>query len=236
MGEDKNIAKACMENDVDLVKQLLEQGTDVKAPVAWTDKDGKEMETPPIFIAVDYNHIDALQVFLEQEGLEVDIKDDNDYSPLHYACFNGHLEIAKLLILKYNATADEEGLDLAKESGHDEIVKLMLEHVDLYSGLEGDVDEIMMKACREGDVTTVRKMMDEGYDYQKFKGEDGKYQQYSPIFMAMKNGHINIIQVFVEAGIEVELQEENEIEPQENSENEAQEENEIEPQEENESS
>ena len=47
--------------------------------------------------------------------------------------------------------------------------------VDLYSALNGDDDAIMDKACREGDVEMVRKLMEEqNYNVDKWKDEEGK--------------------------------------------------------------
>ena len=77
--------------------------------------------------------------------------------------------------------------------------------MDPYAHLDGDQDEIMMKACREGDAQKVTAMLADGYDYNKWKAEDGKYQFFSPMNMAVKRGHIEIVQLFMEEGVHVEI-------------------------------
>ena len=118
----------------------------------------------------------------------------------------GHLEIVKILIEKGMATADEEALSLAREDGHNEVAEYLLKHIDLYANLKGDSDGIMEKACREGDIIMVRKLLEEeNYDVAKWKDEDGKYLAFSPMYQAYKNGHMDIVQLFAEKGVQVDL-------------------------------
>lgn len=116
----------------------------------------------------------------------------------------GHLDIVKLLLEKGGAKADDEAIQLAREFNHSEVADYLLEHVDLYAGLEGDADAIMEKACREGDLNMVQKLFEEeDYDIEKWKDEDGKYMTFSPMYLAVKYGHISIVQLFAEKGVQV---------------------------------
>ena len=197
-----DMAKACMDGDLDKVKEILEGDFDINSSLKWKDNDGEILNSPPIFIAIDFNHGDIVHALIDG-GTDIDIYDDNKYTPLHWACWNGRLEIVKMLIQK-GATVDQEGLDLAKEYGHKEVQSIMFENIDLYKDLEGDQDEIIIKASREGDIKMVKKMLDEGYDLDKWKDENGNYQKYSPISIAYKCGHIDIIQEYIKAGVELE--------------------------------
>ena len=69
----------------------------------------------------------------------------------------GNLEVVQLLVREGGAAVDEESLSLAREHSHQNVAIFLLEHIDLYAGLE-DEDEIMEKACREGDVAKVRQI------------------------------------------------------------------------------
>merc|ERR1712228_317459 len=114
------------------------------------------------------------------------------------------------LLLTNGAKVDQDAIDQAKENGHDEIHTLLRSKMDWYADLDpNDLDEIMIKASREGDVPKVKELIEKGYDMSKWKkvgGEDdGSYQEYSPIFIALKNGHIDVIREFLEAGVEAEL-------------------------------
>jgi hypothetical protein len=94
---------------------------------------------------------------------------------------------------------------LAREYDHYEVAEYLLERIDLYSGLEGDSDAIMEKACREGDLEMVRKLLDvENYNIDKWKDEDERCLALSPLHLAVKNCHVNLIQLFAERGVQVE--------------------------------
>ena len=65
---------------------------------------------------------------------------------------------------------------------------------------------MMDKACREGDVAMVKKLLEEeNYSVEKWKDDEGKYLALSPMYMAVKFGHYDVIQVFAEKGIQVEM-------------------------------
>lgn len=118
----------------------------------------------------------------------------------------GNLDIVKLLVEKGGAKVEEEALSLAREHDHSEVAEYLLDKVDLYSSLEGDNDAIMEKACREGDLGMVKKMLEEeGCNLDKWKDEEGKFLAFSPIHLAAKNGHLDLIQYFAEQGIQVDL-------------------------------
>lgn len=177
-------------------------------PLAWFDSDGDEFSTPPIFIAIDYGHVElvAKMLPLHEEGILDKIRNGDDYSPLQWASWTGNLDIVKLLIEKGGAVTDEEALSLAREENHDEVVEFLLKHVDLYLGLEGDTDAIMEKACREGDISKVRTLLEEErVDIEKWKDDDGNFLAFSPIHLAVKHGHLDLIQLFAEKGMQVDM-------------------------------
>lgn len=102
--------------------------------------------------------------------------------------------------------ADEEALSMARDENHNEVVEFLLKHVDLYSSLEGDTDAVMEKACREGDVSKVRMLLEEEkVDFEKWKDDDGKFLAFSPIYFAFKNGHMDLIQLFAEKGVQMDM-------------------------------
>ena len=202
--DDATLITVCKEGDIATLEQLIQSPTfDWQKIVQWTDRDGNEMNTPVLFVAVDYQQLETIKLLLDVEGADVNIKDSNDYSPLQLASFNGSLEIVRLLVER-GATVDEDSLDLAKEYGHVEIAAHLRHLIDYYVGME-DIDDIMIKASREGDVKKVQELIANGYDFDKWKEGDGTYQEYSPIYVAMKNGHIEVIREFLEAGVEAEL-------------------------------
>ena len=223
--DDSKMIAACQEGDEAAVKILLQQqGFHWKKILCWKDKEDVELETPAIFIAIDFGRVEIVRILLDATSGDdlqqhVNIKDSNDYSPLTWASMNGHLPLVELLLEK-GATVDQDAIDMAKENGYNEIHERLRAKMDWYADIdEHDVDEIMIKASREGDVKKVQELIANGYNFDRWKNkksEDAKddgeeeeesYQQYSPIFFAMKNGHIDVIREFLQAGVEAELQE-----------------------------
>jgi len=109
-----------------------------------------------------------------------ELKNENGYTMLHWASFVGYLDIAKLLVEVFGSQIiDQEAIDLAKDSGFTEISTFLLERVDLYTDLKEADDgdgglghAIMLRACQFGDLATVRKLINEGYDYKHWRIPD----------------------------------------------------------------
>ena len=197
------MAKACMSGDLDAVNELLKNGYDYRIPITWNDNKGNECKNAPIFIAVDYGYADMVRAFVHQ-GWGMSERDDSDYTALDWAGWTGQLDLVQSLI-GLGATPSQDGLDLAREGGHEQVVAFLMQNMDLYKDLEGDEDEIMMKATREGDLDKVKDLMEKGYDLDKWKDdESGNYQAYSPMSVAYRTGNMKIMQVFMENGMEVE--------------------------------
>ncbi|KAL7542510.1 hypothetical protein ACHAXR_011844, partial [Thalassiosira sp. AJA248-18] len=201
------IAQACTTGSISTAIDLLSENKELcQESLNWFDFDGQELNTPSIFIAIDYGHVELVAKMLPlHKDILNTLKDgDGDYSALQWASWTGQLDIVKLLVEKGGASADEEALSLAREYDHHAVVEFLRKRVDLYSGLEGDADAIMEKACREGDANMVRKLFEEeNYNIDKFKDDDGKYFAFSPMYLAVKNGHIDVIQLLAEKGVQV---------------------------------
>ena len=234
------LAKACMAGNTATIQELLHKSDASNEPtqdkstateaslltvssavnkmLLWQDSKEQEFTTPPLFIVVDYGHLDAVNL-LVKSGADVHARDENDYTPLHWAILSGNVTVVRQLIEQHDAVVDHEALSLAREGNTDDdddennktneekmasrdnrkaMEQLLLDNIDLYAGLEGDDDAILDKACREGDTKKVRKMIDEGYDWQRLTDNDGKYLPMSPVFLAYKFGHVEIVSIFAE--------------------------------------
>ncbi|XP_055909748.1 uncharacterized protein LOC129944391 [Eupeodes corollae] len=94
--------------------------------------------------AATLGYIDVIVYCLERMGLHPDHKDNAGYTPLHDACVNGNLDIARVL-LQYGANHSESAhsgirpIHEASENGHIEIVRMLLSYgadplLETYSG------------------------------------------------------------------------------------------------------
>ncbi len=120
-----SIQEATAIGDVNLVKTLLDSGTDVES----VDED--YLKTALHRAAIS-GHKEVAELLLT-EGADVNAIDWFRYTPLHYAAEKGRTEIAELLIAKGADVNDKNNdgqipLQLAKEKGHDEIVELLRNH------------------------------------------------------------------------------------------------------------
>lgn len=212
------LSEACIKGSIDETLDLIkiDAETTCSTPIAWTDSDGKELKSPPIFIAIDYGHFDLVKALLPYHRpplIDTIMDGDGEYSALSWAAFAGKLDIVKLLVEEGKATVYDEPLSLAREYGHKDIADYLANLVDLYASLGGDMDAIMDKACREGDGAKVKQLLEEeNYDISKWQDAEGKYLALSPMYMAVKFGHYEIIQIFAEKGIQVDLPENEELE------------------------
>jgi len=199
---DATVADACASGQIQTVMDLIRgnDGLHLRR-IKWSDSDGQELCTPLVFIAIDFGFEDLVKELLPLHKDIINTLQDEagDYTALQWASFAGNLGIVKILVEMGGANPDEEALSLAREYNHPDVADYLLNKIDLYSSLDSN-DEIMEKACREGDNNKVKELLDQGYDVSKFKDEEGKWLAFSPMFLALKNGHLEVVQIFAEMG------------------------------------
>lgn len=109
-----------------------------------------------------------------------------------------------ILVEEGGANVTEDAIVLARDEGHNTVVEYLEKHVDWYAGLEGDIDAMMEKACREGDLKKVKHLIDvENYSVDKWKDESGTLIALAPMYSAVRNSHVELIQFFAERGMQL---------------------------------
>jgi ankyrin repeat protein len=154
-GQIADFAKAAKFDDVTLVKSLLSKGVNpnsvdangnpmlilaikdrsnnviellLKDPKIDVDLSNKSGETPLMIASIDGNLPLVKTLVLQNKAL----LDHISWTPLHYACAKGHLEVAQFLIAN-GATVDSMSLGnttplmMAVQSGNEQLVKLLLD-------------------------------------------------------------------------------------------------------------
>jgi hypothetical protein len=154
-GQIADFAKAAKFDDVTLVKSLLSKGVNpnsvdangnpmlilaikdrsnnviellLKDPKIDVDLSNKSGETPLMIASIDGNLPLAKTLVLQNKAL----LDHISWTPLHYACAKGHLDVAQFLIAN-GATVDSLSLGnttplmMAVQSGNEQLVKLLLD-------------------------------------------------------------------------------------------------------------
>jgi ankyrin repeat protein len=144
-----SLHKAAEQNDIALVKSLLEKGANVNAPdqLGWS----------PLHYAAYRGHKQAAELLLNNGAL-VNAKASNDVRPLHLAAEQGQTALAELLLGKgadVNARQVQgwTPLGLAAQNGHLETVKLLLDKgADVNSKSKSGLTPLhtaVSKGCRE---------------------------------------------------------------------------------------
>jgi len=121
-------------------------------------------------------NIELVIQLIKDPKLNINVKDNDNLTPLYYACYNGNLEICKLLII-HGADlniADKIGMTLlliAVKFRYFEIVKLLIKHnIDLnitdnngwtalhHASINGDLEMIKILVYNGADITITTKV------------------------------------------------------------------------------
>jgi len=182
-----SLQEAAAIGDINLVRTLIENGTDVDS------LDDSFFKTA-LHRAVIGGYKDVAELLLA-EGADVSARDQFPCAtPLHYAAEKGHKEIAELLIAKgadVNAkdTRGRTPIDLAMNQGRKEIAKLLLSK-------SGDIS--LHAAAYIGDLQRVEKFIDDGADVDT-KDQEGQ----TVLHHAAKAGEIEVIELLIAKGADV---------------------------------
>ena len=92
----RELWKAVVEDDINRVKDLLDQGADVNHQLYWTKE--WEWKNPPIHKACERGNLEIVKT-LQNSGAEIEKGDGlSGRTPLHDACRGGHRQLVDYLI------------------------------------------------------------------------------------------------------------------------------------------
>lgn len=147
----------------------------------WQMVGGKVFKTPGNYIRKTALHLAAMngdletaENLLDRNILHVDVRDNEQWTPLYYAAFHGHLSMVKLL-LRYNAnlhltdvkgltplheaTRGERRLSLTDGYGHADIVHLFLQQGANSNAKDNDGYSPLHYATSHGDEQLSNEMI-----------------------------------------------------------------------------
>lgn len=201
MCSNKLLFKACLDDDVILVKQLLKQGVDINA----RNPHGNT----PLHIACTNKHKEIVRLLLSDEKIDLNIKNNYGYSPLHDACHHFCPDIILMflsdsrtnLFIKNNVgitplatliddhvyTIDEYEMFMAI------VRKFLVDQVDINDTyIKGDT--LLHIASRKGLKDCVSLLLSFGADVNAVN------YAHTPLYYACKFNHIDVTKLLIENG------------------------------------
>ena len=179
----------------EVVRLLLAAGADVHAKF-------EKNETTSLFIASQEGYPTILELLLSAGG-ECDAQNVNGVTALYVASENGHTEIV-MMLLKSGAdvhtthkTVGSTPLFMAAQDGHADIVKYLLEKGAEVNVQIDDGRTPLFRASQKGYAETVKLLVGAGADKNLTANVAG--QPYTPLGIAEKNGHGEVVKVLADA-------------------------------------
>ncbi|XP_075026125.1 caskin-2 [Calonectris borealis] len=218
MGREQELIQAVKNGDIPGVQKLVAKikaskskllGSAKRLNVNYQDADG--------FSALHHaalgGSLDLISLLLEAQAT-VDIKDSNGMRPLHYAAWQGRMEPVRVL-LRAAASVNMASLDgqiplhLSAQYGHYEVSEMLLQHQSNPCLINKAKKTPLDLACEFGRLKVAQLLLNSHLCVALLEGQskDATDPNYTtPLHLAAKNGHKEIIRQLLKAGIEINKQ------------------------------
>ncbi|XP_051244072.1 caskin-2 isoform X7 [Dicentrarchus labrax] len=215
MGKEQDLLQAVKSGDLMSTQKLLSKlksnrnkllGSTKRLNVNYQDSDG--------FSALHHAALtgttELLSALLEAQAT-VDVKDSNGMRPLHYAAWQGKAE-SVLMLLRSGASVNGVSLDghiplhLAAQYGHYEVSEMLLQHQSNPCLVNKAKKTPLDLACEFGRVQVAQLLLSSNMVVALLEGErkeptDSAFT--TPLHLAARNGHKEIIRLLLKAGIDI---------------------------------
>jgi ankyrin repeat protein len=163
--------------------------------------------------ASENGYINITNDLLSIEGIDVNIKDEYEVVPLHYAVYGGHKEIVEALIKAgaYVNVQDENGvstLHYAVSEGHKEIVEALIKAGANLNAQDNTDLRPLHSAVTKGHKEIVEALIKAGADVN-VQDKNG----VSTLHYAVTKGHKEIVEALIKAGADVNVQNNTDLRP-----------------------
>ena len=157
-----------------------------------------------ILVASQHNNSKNVQFLMENCGsIDLNARNYDGSTALHYTCADGNLDIVKSLIkkgIRLNATNYDgrNALHEACHHGHAHIVDLLISSKINVNAMDNNERTALHDACENPNIEVVKLLVDKGSNVNA-DDVDG----LTPLHEACTNGHLDIVQFLLENGADV---------------------------------
>ncbi|XP_062865779.1 caskin-1 [Trichomycterus rosablanca] len=215
MGKDQELLQAVKTEDLVTVQRLLQRpkqgkskllGSAKRVNVNFQDTDGLSA----LHHAALNGNVELIALLLEAQAI-VDIKDQKGMRPLHYAAWQGKCEPLKMLLKagsSVNSQSDEGQipLHLSSQHGHYDGSEMLLQHQSNPCIRDHAGKTPLDLACEFGRVLVVQLLLNSNMCAAMLEPKPSDPNGISPLHLAAKNGHIDIMKLLIQAGIDTNRQ------------------------------
>ncbi|XP_067661916.1 putative ankyrin repeat protein RF_0381 [Haliotis asinina] len=190
---------ACLGGDVKVVKYVLSQNM--------LDINSREQcGRTAVMLAAENGHKDVVELLVEK-GADLSLVDETADNVLHCACRGGDAGVVKYILSKNRVDIDRRGLHeltpimMARRCKHREVVELLLSKRADGSLRYYNHINMLLSACREGDVEVVKFVLSQNIVDVDSRG----HRKKTPVLLAAEYGHKEVVELLVENGADLSL-------------------------------
>lgn len=178
---------AAMDGDHDIMRALLEQGTN-------TDATEWQLDIA-LHLATAFGHMDIVQTLLDA-GANPEATDDWGNTPLHTAALKGHTEVVKVLLdNKAQIEAARNERSLSYRMGYQGLFKTLRSNTTEKWG-----ERALHVAVKAGQLEVVRELLARGAQVDAV-GDSGS----TPLHLATQGGHLEIVKILLASSAQIDL-------------------------------
>ena len=191
-----SIFSASEHGQVEVCEYLLSQGVSLKS----TDNHGNSI----LHYAIRSCQLPIVKYLLENLGIDINITNDKNETPLHLSCEKGHEEISHYLISKgadigVKGNNGDSVLHCACKSGLLPIVEYLIETAHNDINLENNNKETPLYSSYENkQFPVIEYLLSQGANLECKQYSDGKSSFKYGIFEASYYGQLNILKILIE--------------------------------------
>ena len=187
--EQTPLRASCLSGDVDSVREILNKQKDCEGNIA-------------LMLAVSGGHQDLVGVLIKEFNFNANTSQGSDgRTPLHQACFIGHTDLVRQLVVWHGADVgarDNDNWDAlmyAVDGGHQVLVRVLIKEFHFNANISRGSDgrTPLLEACFEGYIDLVRELVVEHGADLSAKDNDN----YDALMYAVIGGHQHLVRVLI---------------------------------------